>query len=106
MWKSPFKTEGFKSFDTLAVAWVTHPQLTANIRTHSTAEAARLCREGLRIAAIDGLAQQLDLSAKTLERVVNIAPATLRRWRKVGRLKTGESEHVPRLERIEHGVFT
>jgi putative toxin-antitoxin system antitoxin component (TIGR02293 family) len=77
-------------------------KLQNSFRMPSTREAVRLCKEGMKTDALDILTQQLAVPTNVIERVIDIAPATLRRRKITGRLKSDESERVLRLQRLLH----
>lgn len=59
-----------------------------------------LKEEGLPVRSFDCLQQKLDLSAAELAGAIQVAERTLRRRRKTGRFKPGESERLLRLARL------
>lgn len=61
------------------------------------AEQIAVLKAGLPIAFFDGLCAELQIAAQEMASVLNIAPRTLARRKKEGRLQTAESERLYRL---------
>lgn len=70
---------------------------SAGLHFRSKKELIAELKEGLPIDAFDKLRAQMDLSATDLANVINLAPRTLSRRRKSGRLFTDESERLFRI---------
>lgn len=65
--------------------------------TPTRAEQIAVLKAGLPIAFFDGLCAELEITAQEMASVLNIAPRTLARRKKEGRLQTAESERLYRL---------
>ena len=70
---------------------------SAGLHFTSTRELIAELKEGLSIDAFDTLRAQMDLPATDLANTINLAPRTLSRRRKSGRLYTDESERLFRI---------
>jgi putative toxin-antitoxin system antitoxin component (TIGR02293 family) len=63
-------------------------------------EAIAAVKKGFRLFTVYRLGQNLDVSSQVLARVVRIAPRTLARRKREGRLDPSESERVLRIGRL------
>ena len=70
------------------------------LRAHDPAGLVKSLHRGLPASSFDRLQRNLDITANELAATVNIAPRTLARRRKEGRLQTDESERVLRIARL------
>lgn len=70
---------------------------SVGLRSANRATVIKRLKEGLPAAAFDKLQNAMDVSGADLARVVNIAPRTLARRKKSGRLQSDESERLLRI---------
>lgn len=70
---------------------------SVGLRTANRATVIKRLKEGLPAAAFDKLQDAMDVPGAELARVVNIAPRTLARRKKTGRLQSDESERLLRI---------
>lgn len=93
--------EGAKPLETSAIHVDTLHEISygasAGLSFEATGDLIRELKQGLPMSAFDTLQSAMDVPAKTLANVANIASRTLSRRRKEGRLQTDESERLFRI---------
>lgn len=77
--------------------WRVRETAASPYSTPSRAEQIAVLKAGLPIEFFDGLCAELEIPAQEMAAVLNIAPRTLARRKKEGRLQTAESERLYRL---------
>ena len=97
------ETDPVRRFDVSLTAKPSHRRVygeSIGLRTRDPAAVVRKLREGLPVSCFDRLQAELGVTSVRLAVTVNIAPRTLARRKKEGRLHCDESERVLRIARL------